>query len=313
MVKLGNQGGLDCAFCVVLRPVANFLRQLKEPFMNLHVLAAITVATLTASPAFAGSTSSATLGSFSWQLVDLNPLDNVAPSITFFTGGRDSASASTRASQSNPFDQQSQDILVDGSWAPVTSFSSTSQAWATATVTNSDIGSAVLSASGAAATPFSAYSHDYANYTGQVFIYTKDGSHSSFSLSANTLVTFSAVATISGSAQAGGSPQGAHALARAWFDAYGPGSFGGGFQSSNDYAYQDVYDYGNSPQSFSESRTLRLSFLNLTAGDMNGQMYAGVDVDGYSYAVPVPEPESYALLLAGLGLLGFIAKRKKLV
>ena len=28
------------------------------------------------------------------------------------------------------------------------------------------------------------------------------------------------------------------------------------------------------------------------------------------WATPVPEPESYALLLAGLGLLGFAAKRR---
>ena len=28
---------------------------------------------------------------------------------------------------------------------------------------------------------------------------------------------------------------------------------------------------------------------------------------------PVPEPETYAMLLAGLGLLGFIARRKKSV
>lgn len=31
----------------------------------------------------------------------------------------------------------------------------------------------------------------------------------------------------------------------------------------------------------------------------------------YSYVNPVPEPETYAMLLSGLGLLGFLAKRRK--
>ena len=31
----------------------------------------------------------------------------------------------------------------------------------------------------------------------------------------------------------------------------------------------------------------------------------------YSYINPVPEPETYAMLLSGLGLLGFLAKRRK--
>lgn len=32
---------------------------------------------------------------------------------------------------------------------------------------------------------------------------------------------------------------------------------------------------------------------------------------GDSYVSPIPEPESYALLLAGLGLVGFMARRRK--
>jgi len=40
----------------------------------------------------------------------------------------------------------------------------------------------------------------------------------------------------------------------------------------------------------------------------------GIDLLVYGGAVPtlaVPEPETYAMLLAGLGLLGFIARRSK--
>lgn len=30
-----------------------------------------------------------------------------------------------------------------------------------------------------------------------------------------------------------------------------------------------------------------------------------------AYAAPVPEPETYAMLIAGLGLVGFMARRRK--
>jgi hypothetical protein len=31
----------------------------------------------------------------------------------------------------------------------------------------------------------------------------------------------------------------------------------------------------------------------------------------YDFAAPIPEPETYAMLLAGLGLLGIAARRRK--
>jgi hypothetical protein len=47
-------------------------------------------------------------------------------------------------------------------------------------------------------------------------------------------------------------------------------------------------------------------FYGFTAGN-------GLATDGHmvTSAVPVPEPETYAMMLAGLGLLGFVARRKK--
>jgi PEP-CTERM motif len=37
----------------------------------------------------------------------------------------------------------------------------------------------------------------------------------------------------------------------------------------------------------------------------------GVVVDDFAYTAPVPEPETYALMLAGLGMVGWLARRRK--
>lgn len=59
------------------------------------------------------------------------------------------------------------------------------------------------------------------------------------------------------------------------------------------------------------------SYSTTVSGLTSGQTY-WIDLKGSlprgSYAVtlaPVPEPESYAMLLAGLGLLGVVARRRK--
>lgn len=66
--------------------------------------------------------------------------------------------------------------------------------------------------------------------------------------------------------------------------------------------------------------TVGFSFHNVAAGDylvkasgfLSGPaVVPGLAVVGINYAVtPVPEPESYAMILAGLGLMGGIARRR---
>ncbi|MEG1329583.1 MAG: FxDxF family PEP-CTERM protein, partial [Janthinobacterium sp.] len=38
--------------------------------------------------------------------------------------------------------------------------------------------------------------------------------------------------------------------------------------------------------------------------------YSGAVIDNVSVMAAVPEPETYAMLLAGLGLMGFLRRRK---
>ena len=58
--------------------------------------------------------------------------------------------------------------------------------------------------------------------------------------------------------------------------------------------------------------------ITLAPGTVYGSIMAnqiktssGPSVFGDTYTPPIPEPETYALLLAGLGMLGFVARRRK--
>ena len=48
-----------------------------------------------------------------------------------------------------------------------------------------------------------------------------------------------------------------------------------------------------------------------TQNQLNSQIYAWAVRDGDVIATSVPEPETYAMMLAGLGLVGFMARRRK--
>lgn len=63
----------------------------------------------------------------------------------------------------------------------------------------------------------------------------------------------------------------------------------------NDFTHFSLTGYGNV-----------VSFT--LAGSVS---WAFIALDNLEVAAPVPEPETYAMLLAGLGLLGFIARRRK--
>lgn len=49
----------------------------------------------------------------------------------------------------------------------------------------------------------------------------------------------------------------------------------------------------------------------LTEGTASGGTQETFQFDNLKYAQAVPEPETYAMLMAGLGLMGFVARRRK--
>lgn len=79
-----------------------------------------------------------------------------------------------------------------------------------------------------------------------------------------------------------------------------------------------VQQKGINPGEWLNIRFAGESFSNVVAGLDSGDLRVGIHVQGFAtggsesfVTTPIPEPETYAMLLAGLGLMGFVARRRK--
>jgi hypothetical protein len=90
---------------------------------------------------------------------------------------------------------------------------------------------------------------------------------------------------------------------------------GGGPSGTFDFRYV----FGKGQDRLIDGETLKWSSTNFDLSKLSGLALhvQGVDSEGlsesiwYSPTAAVPEPETYAMLLAGLGLIGFISHRRK--
>lgn len=287
-----------------------------------HHLARILIAlsVFAAAPVMAAGSASATISGFSVRLIDLNLTDGITPSISFepgsvlFEGDDDEPRAglvSTYVADPLSFIDDSNSSLT---FSPISSAVSYAGANASAAIS----GDGTL-----AGTTLSASSTTPGLVAGalmrSVASSGDSGISSIFRLSGNTLAIFSAQAFASLSG-AGGSEQGRfqffgdQGAVETEINVTGPGALGseGGYQESSDeFEFSSYSDESVPPFDFSGTAELSATFLNLTRSNLTGQL----DFDVYTYVAtstaPVPEPGTYALLLAGLGMMGFVAGRRR--
>ena len=221
-------------------------------------------------PAFA----SIDWSTFSYQLIDTNPLDGVLPTIEFLN-----QNSNTSASAS------SYDAASAADWS-----SDLSSASGSASAT---IGAGGLNAQ-FTALPSTLNTFAQASRTG------------SFIVSANTLVTFSVAAAIGVNLPV---PLNGSAYSWSRFSISGPGFTGNPNQLQQSVTELLLFADGSGvPRT--QDGVLLGSFYNGSGGNLTGQINAFSQVNSNGFIPVVPEPETYAMLLAGVGLLAAVARRR---
>jgi hypothetical protein len=293
--------------------------------MKYRVLKVVAAAclTLAGAPVWAAASSSATLGNVSITLIDLDTADGIAPSISFLPGPQGyagplisgAAHSFSPGEEFNNFERagtRAGASLSDGAHTALAS--SAASVTGAGTGTGIGIGFGAMSANGAALSATDGYGR-YESFATVPAAVTGQG----FVLSANTMVRFS----ITGNAQAAytlgyhaQSAEGEYASGLLTLLVSGAAADGSGdlidAQRESAVVRSMIGHSAPGPDSASWSGLLTASYSNLAAHSSLGNFYAEASAAGFSVSA-VPEPETAAMLLAGLGLVGAVARRRRAV
>jgi hypothetical protein len=72
----------------------------------------------------------------------------------------------------------------------------------------------------------------------------------------------------------------------------------------------DLDTYGHAPGRLTHEEQLRFVVSNLNSFEAPGSFQMGMALEAYSSMNPVPEPGTVGLMLAGMGVVGFVARRR---
>ncbi len=99
---------------------------------------------------------------------------------------------------------------------------------------------------------------------------------------------------------------------------FGSSSMSVGFNNGPAMTFTNVVN-GNGPMDWehksltwtADTNSTRIQFMGVANGGLSNDGVIGLDNVSFTATAPVPEPETYALLLAGLGMVGAMVRRRK--
>lgn len=211
---------------------------------------------------------------FQFETIDTNPADLITPSFVPL-----SQNAYTQAN--------------------VVSFTSDSASdWETPLVSVDDVGSATVGDS---------LNAQFSAAPSTLNAFAQAQRYGSFVVSGNTLVTFSVAASVGINLPV---PLNGNAYAWSRLEVRGPGFFGDTENEQVSVTDKLVFADGSGVPQY-QSGVLYASFFNGTSEDMTVNVNAFAQVSSYGFIPVVPEPETYGMMLAGLGLLVAVARRRR--